>query len=251
MADSQRTRTPKNFKDVTGQRFGLLTVLRRDDCTGRVRWICRCDCGTEKSILAGHLFDGKITRCTKHRSPPESFQDFTGHRVGRLLIVQRIDEERKWIPRWLAKCDCGRTTTITSYGIRRGTRSCGCLSGIVAREGHFKHGMSGTSIYGVWHSMVNRCHLPTTKAYANYGGRGIHVCEHWRNSFEAFLADMGERPRPDLTIDRINNDRGYDCGKCDDCKRRNATANCRWADRVTQAKNRRPAQLHHATPPQS
>lgn len=89
------------------------------------------------------------------------------------------------------------------------------------------HGMSTTSEHCIWRSMKNRCHSPGDKGYRLYGGRGIQVCERWRNSFSAFYADMGPRPTAKHSIDRINNERNYEPG------------NCRWATREEQGNNTR------------
>lgn len=83
-----------------------------------------------------------------------------------------------------------------------------------------------------WHSMRSRCFNPKNAAYHDYGGRGITVCAEWKNSFWTFLEDMGRRPDPSLTLDRINNDGNYEPG------------NCRWATRLEQSKNKRPAKPH-------
>lgn len=88
------------------------------------------------------------------------------------------------------------------------------------------HGQVGTGTYGSWSAMLQRCTNPRNKEYPNYGGRGVRVCDLWRQ-FENFLADMGPRP-PGLTLDRINTDGHYEPG------------NCRWATASEQASNRRP-----------
>lgn len=89
------------------------------------------------------------------------------------------------------------------------------------------YGMSGTRIYKTWTEMNYRCYNPNCKAYKNYGGRGIKVCKRWRNSFENFCADMGDKPKG-LTLERINNDRNYEPG------------NCKWATYKENLNNRRP-----------
>lgn len=91
--------------------------------------------------------------------------------------------------------------------------------------------------------MLDRCSSPRPKLRAVYGDRGIRVCARWLSSFEAFLADMGERPEG-MTIDRVDNSAGYDCGKCEDCAARGVTkTNCRWATGVEQQNNRRSNRL--------
>jgi hypothetical protein len=91
--------------------------------------------------------------------------------------------------------------------------------------------------YSVWSAMNQRCSCPELPGYRNYGGRGLRVCERWR-TFEFFFEDMGERPKG-LSIERIDNERGYDCGHCEDCRERNAPPNCRWATMREQSRNKR------------
>lgn len=90
---------------------------------------------------------------------------------------------------------------------------------------NYRHGMRKTRIYGIWCAMITRCRNPNCKAYPNYGGRGITVCKRWQR-FENFYADMGDRPEG-MCLERRDNDKGY------------SPANCVWASRVTQGRNRR------------
>jgi len=124
-------------------------------------------------------------------------------------------------------CDCGKVKEFSISNVLAGkSRSCGCLRAAQLADRNYRHGWAGTSEHNIWSSMLARCANPNDKAFANYGGRGIYVCDRWKK-FENFLLDMGPRPAG-FSIDRINNDGPYE------------PTNCRWATSLEQRHNQRP-----------
>ena len=156
------------------------------------------------------------------KKPPANFRSLVGEKFGLLKVVQRATDKQKHKPRWVCECECGQTVEADGNHLKTGhTRSCGCLLG---KSG--THGKSKTRTYNTWLAMRQRCTYDKSEHFGLYGGAGIFVCDRWLNSFENFLADMGERPEG-KTLDRINNDDGY------------YKENCRWATAQEQAENRR------------
>lgn len=154
--------------------------------------------------------------------PPRT--DLLGRRFGRLIALEYIIGKR-----WRCRCDCGNELTVMTCHLRRGdTNSCGCLQKELLSKRRKTHGHShGTAEYAAWHHMKQRCEDVNHPAYKNYGARGITVCERWRKDFTAFLADMGLKPHPRLTLERVNNEKGY------------SPENCTWATYYQQIHNRR------------
>jgi hypothetical protein len=157
---------------------------------------------------------------------PHRVIDMAGQSVGNLTVIERVRESEGGKAKWRCLCGCGKETVVTGDRLRRGrTKSCGCWKGR-HRDAIFP-GRKYRPEYSVWLSMKKRCSNARAHDYSRYGGRGIVVCERWRDSFDAFYADMGQRPSPKHSIDRINNDGNYEPG------------NCRWATAYEQAANSR------------
>ena len=159
----------------------------------------------------------------------------SSHDAGKRVAVKAGDVFGRWTVKkksrvnrrkWVARCACGVMRCVDGNNLKAGrTRSCGCLN----REVSTKHGLSRTREYSAWLKMVDRCTNPEHRFYRHYGGRGITVCERWMD-VTAFVEDMGKCP-DGLTLERIDNNAGYEPG------------NCKWASRVAQARNQRSTKL--------
>lgn len=151
------------------------------------------------------------------------FIDITGQRFGYLTAISPAGTRASGNKLWLCQCDCGRQIISSGSDLRARTKSCGCKP---LKHGHSKQA-NYHPLYAIWKTIRQRCNNPANADYRWYGARGITICKRW-DDFTVFLSDIGERPSPELTIDRINNEGNYEPG------------NIRWATWAQQRNNKRP-----------
>lgn len=212
-----------------GDVFGLWTVLALADGDRR-KVICRCRCGRERPVDVFSLKSGGSLSCGCRQSEKaiagharrRKFAINPGDVFGRLTVIGAVEGGVKW---WDCRCECGALKTVRRDHLATGrVVSCGCYR----KSGPMRtHGMSRSTEYGCWHDMKDRCTNPNSSAYKDYGERGICVCPEWVDSFETFYRNMGPRPSPKHSIDRINVNGNYELG------------NTKWATHLEQAQNTR------------
>ena len=151
-----------------------------------------------------------------------------GERYGSLIVTTYAGRVKR-MTMWNCECDCGKTFKASRSNLISGKHvSCGCAKQARFTDMVTRHGGRYAPEYSVWSDMKRRCSSASRGDFKYYGGRGIKVCDRWQDSFDNFISDMGARP-DGMTIERVNNDGDYE------------PSNCIWADRLTQARNRRTA----------
>lgn len=215
-----------------GQKIREWTVIEFDPSRKKGRhFICECKCGRRLSKPIADLIRGGPDQCKSCATKARNFgkyghplKDLIGQKFGRWLVLERAFSKSRTGGFWKCRCDCGHTQDVFGGDLRRG-KSTKCQ-----KCAHFKHGAlcrkERKSEYNTWYNMRMRCTNPKEIGFKRYGERGISVCKRWLNSFVDFYSDVGPKPTPKHSLDRIDNDGNYEPG------------NVRWATATEQARNR-------------
>lgn len=207
--------------DITGQKFGLLTVTGYAHGGKNSNWNCLCECGNERTIPMPNLKSGNTTtcgECVTFESP--NFIDRVGQRYGRLTVLSNVSKaknikgKKQTRTNWYCLCDCGNYKTIESGNLNSShTQSCGCL----LLDAITKHGCCAENkrLYCIWLGMIGRCYNPEHISYRWYGAKNRQVCEEWREVRGFFNWALVNGYAEDLTLERMESKGNYEPVNCE------------------------------------
>ena len=217
-----------DIKDLVGKRFGFIEVLSEAPKRGYARYVlCKCHrCGRVKEICLQSIIKGITKSCgCGHR------KSLIGRKYGSLTVVDYATKHNGIEDTyWICKCDCGNIVEVNGDSLNKGrvVRCKQCPKPKGNDSPVFKHGLTNSRLMRIWTDIKARCYNPNEKAYKNYGGRGVKMCDEWRNNSKSFFYwALNNGYNETLTIDRINTNGNYE------------PSNCRWVDRKTQCNNQR------------
>lgn len=206
----------KTFDQIGAVQFGLINRWNQE-----FSFVRSSHCGSGSVILHQRFYQPDERFMTRRNT-------IAGLRFGRLVALEEFQLTKSRHVKVKCRCDCGVEKFVRQDHIKAGkVKSCGCLSSEACVARQLIHGCTRSTEWKVWVAIKTRCLNPKSSAYKYYGGRGITICDRWRNSFENFFSDMGTRPTPLHSIERKNNDLGY------------SPDNCKWATKLEQANNTR------------
>lgn len=220
------------YQDFSNLQFGRLTVIKRTEKNGKKNyWLCKCECGSLTVVETSRLKSGHTQSCGclhREKFKPKT-KDLKGCVFGKLTAIKRVNKvgERG---RWFCKCECGKEKEVAQTHLISGKiRSCGCLFKENVHDFAKTHGFSKKErLYTIWQGMKDRCYNSNSSHYYLYGERGIGICEEWKSNYPSFREwAIKNGYNSKLTIDRIDNNKGYE------------PDNCRWISYERQNLNKR------------
>ena len=233
-----------------GSKIGKLEVIRRGGYA-KANYhtpllMCRCECGRELLLSQKVLESKRVTSCgcADHWDP---FGDILGHKFGMYTVLSKAEYDWDGEALWLCQCECGNIKKVRRDDLvpwNYPYPNCGCYVSEyetrqeVAEEQTEEQDETQKErklLRNVWYNMKQRCHNPNDRSYKNYGGRGIYVCDRWKDNFQNFYDDMYEGYERGLQIDRIDNDGPY------------SPENCRWVTPKENNRNKRESCYHFIT----
>jgi hypothetical protein len=233
-----------------GERFEKLTVINMLGINenGFSTALCRCDCGRETTVKVAELRSGHRRTCGcgswKAKSNARD-ENLSGKTFGRLKVIRLAGKDNRRYRLADCECKCGIKVKIRIAQMLDGSvQSCGCLQKekamenlAVATKAHTTHGMSGTLTTNSWSCAIQRCYNPRSESFYRYGSRGITMCSLLKASPLNLELLIGKRPSAAMSLDRIDNSKGYFCGHCEECLKNEWPMNVRWATQIEQSLN--------------
>lgn len=236
----------KYYKDYAGKHWGMITVIKRkgstEDKPYMATWICRCDCGNEIVLTSCQIRGCYPQSCgckkykRKNKTLSESYtkdEEMIGRKYGNLVVVKRATKEEigenKQGRYWVCQCECGNIVIVNTHNLVSGKRiSCPSCSRKRTTEAVTTHGYCQKErLYTIWTNMNDRCTNVNSPKYHLYGGRGICVCDEWRDYLNFRIWALNNGYKDTLSIDRIDPDGNYE------------PKNCRWVTQKEQCNNKR------------
>lgn len=235
-----------HWEDCIGKHVGNWTILSRcpvNSYNGSIVFNCRCKCGKEAKLLYSTLKAGKSYSCGCMRgilSAPYTTLDLLGKRFGKLTVIEKTDKRSKGSVIWKCRCDCGEIcetlSNFLTHGSVKSCRKCArekIIAAVKAANTKWKNADEHRIVH-ILNGMMFRCYNPRSKDYPNYGGKGVKICDEWRNSKQAFVDwSLSHGYKPGLTIDRLDSNGDY------------CPENCRWATILEQQSHLKTCRIIH------